>query len=128
MHRRLSDLFGRSDWWDAPSLRLHNVARRIAADALDEVVRRRRIPTPDRVVAELPFGFWVSLLGSGSDYETRLWRPALHHAFPGTKVVGSHYTTISMSHAGSGTGSRITNPSMAATLRRTMLGSRRLSL
>jgi hypothetical protein len=35
------------------------------------------------VVAELPFGFWVSLLGSGSDYETRLWRPALCRAFPG---------------------------------------------
>ncbi len=29
------------------------------------------------------FGFWVNLLASGNDYETRLWRPALHQAFPG---------------------------------------------
>jgi hypothetical protein len=35
------------------------------------------------MVAELPFGFWVSLLGSGADYETRLWRPALRLAFSG---------------------------------------------
>jgi hypothetical protein len=41
MHRRLSDLFGRPDWWEAPGLRLHNVARRITAGALDEIVRRR---------------------------------------------------------------------------------------
>lgn len=25
------------------------------------------------MVAELPFGFWVSLLGKGIDYETRLF-------------------------------------------------------
>jgi hypothetical protein len=83
LHQRLSDLFGRADWWYAPSLRLHNVAQRIASDAVDETSRRHRIATPDRVVAELPFGFWVSFLGSGSDYETRLWRPALCRAFPG---------------------------------------------
>jgi len=37
----------------------------------------------DQLVAELNLGFWVSLLGRGSNYETRLWRPALRWAFPG---------------------------------------------
>lgn len=32
------------------------------------------------LVAELSFGFWTSILGS--DYENKLWRPALRHAFP----------------------------------------------
>jgi hypothetical protein len=31
----------------------------------------------------LPFGFWVSLLGSGNSYDQRLWRTALYRAFPG---------------------------------------------
>ena len=40
----------------------------------------RKDITPGRVVAELSFGFWVSILGPR--YETTLWRPALRHAFP----------------------------------------------
>ena len=83
MHHELSGLFGREDWWRAPELRLHHVADRIVTDAVDVISRRRERQTPGRIVAELPFGFWVSLLGSGADYETRLWRPALRHAFPG---------------------------------------------
>jgi hypothetical protein len=83
MHCQLSALFGREDWWDATELRLHQTAQRIANDARREILRRRGSITPARMVAELPFGFWVSLLGSGTDYENRLWRPALHRAFPG---------------------------------------------
>jgi hypothetical protein len=83
MHHQLSVLFGREDWWDAAELRLHHTAQRIANDAKRDLVRRRGFITPARMVAELPFGFWVSLLGSGTDYENRLWRPALHRAFPG---------------------------------------------
>ena len=83
LNYQLTTLFGRGDWWLAPDIRLHHTAQRIVADAIQEIHRRSKRPTPGRVVAELPFGFWVSLLGSGTDYETRLWRPALHHAFPG---------------------------------------------
>jgi hypothetical protein len=35
---------------------------------------------PDHVVAELSFGFWVSLLSKG--YDQSLWVPFLHQAFP----------------------------------------------
>jgi hypothetical protein len=76
-------MFGRDDWWDAPELGLHHTAQRIASDAKREVQRWRGGITSGRMVAELPFGFWVSLLGSGTDYETRLWRPGLRRAFPG---------------------------------------------
>ena len=34
-----------------------------------------------KVVAELPFGFWWSLLAD--EYNRRLWQPALRHAFDG---------------------------------------------
>jgi hypothetical protein len=83
MHRQLSVLFGREDWWDAPALALHHTSQRIASDAKREVQRWHGIITSGRMVTELPFGFWVSLLGSGTDYETRLWRPGLRFAFPG---------------------------------------------
>jgi len=83
LHYRLSTLFGRGDWWLAPNIQLHHTAQRMVTDAIQEIQRRRKRPTPGRTVAELSFGFWVSLLGSGTDYETRLWRPALRHAFPG---------------------------------------------
>ena len=45
---------------------------------------RRTGSTPGHVVAALSFGFWVTLCSSGGSalYENRLWRPALHRAFP----------------------------------------------
>jgi hypothetical protein len=83
MHRQLALHFVRDDWWSAPQVSLHWVAQRKIEEARQEISRRHRVVTPGRMVAELSLGFWVSLLGSGVDYETRLWRPALHHAFPG---------------------------------------------
>jgi hypothetical protein len=83
MHYQLAGLFGREDWWDAASLQLHYSGQRTVAYAKQEVQRRHGAMSAGRMVAELPFGFWVSLLGSGADYETRLWRPTLHLAFPG---------------------------------------------
>lgn len=82
-HRELTVLFGRPDWWSSPSVGLHPVGGRMVSEAARDLARSRKPATPSRMVAELRFGFWVSLLGKGNDYETRLWRPALHRAFPG---------------------------------------------
>ncbi len=43
--------------------------------------------TPADIVEELPFGFWVSLLGPGDRgmYHNTLWTPALHKAFPNAR-------------------------------------------
>jgi hypothetical protein len=38
--------------------------------------------TPAAVQREVTLGFWVTLLGSGCDYETQLWRP-MAAGFPG---------------------------------------------
>jgi hypothetical protein len=83
LDQQLAALFRRDDWWLAPQILLHRTAQRMVDEATQEIQRRGESPTPGRTVAELSFGFWVSLLGSGTDYETRLWRPALRHAFPG---------------------------------------------
>jgi hypothetical protein len=82
MHRELTKLFGRADWWRAPRVDLHPPAMRMIEEAERELSRDGKVLLPVRMVAALRFGFWVSLLGKGNDYEMRLWRPALHRAFP----------------------------------------------
>lgn len=67
-------------WLDDPAQLLE--PRRVAdiAAARRRLARLGRPPTPGRVVAELPFGFWRYLLSAR--YEQFLWTPALRHAFP----------------------------------------------
>lgn len=83
LHRELAAHFGRWDWWNMPRLNLHSPAAAKITEARAVLARTRKDETAGRVIAELSFGFWVSLLGKGNDYEMRLWRPALHRAFPG---------------------------------------------
>ncbi|MDG4822473.1 hypothetical protein O7635_11490 [Asanoa sp. WMMD1127] len=73
----------RDDWWDSPALTLTASALDMLVKAKGEVARRAN-SKPGHVVAALPFGFWVGLLsaGRGCNYETTLWRPAIHRAFP----------------------------------------------
>jgi len=82
LHRRLALHLGRQDWWDAPISLAPEAANMITAAIYQ--TSRRTGSTPGHVVAALSFGFWVGLLSSGgaAEYETRLWRPALHRAFP----------------------------------------------
>lgn len=83
LHEQLRSLFDRADWWAIAQL--NGAGRRIVVDVVGKLGRRtRRTPAADDVVAELSFGFWVSLLsrGSGAAYDRRLWVPALHLAFP----------------------------------------------
>jgi hypothetical protein len=76
------ELLGRADWWDAPEANLHFAAQQKINDARGQL-RRQAIPnTPEEIVNELPFGFWVGLLGSGNRYDQRFWRTTLHRAFP----------------------------------------------
>lgn len=79
LHRSLTTRFSRPDWWrSAP---LNENGRRKIAEAKQNLARLQRRPeAPDDVVAQLTFGFWVSLL-SGR-YHRTLWTPALHRVFP----------------------------------------------
>lgn len=81
--RELVTLFGQRDWWGSPQAQLHYAARQKITDAA-ALLRRSGLPAdPHQITEELPFGFWVSLLGPGNNYDQRLWRTALHRAFPG---------------------------------------------
>lgn len=82
LHRELSRYFQRADWWNSPRLALDRIAQQ-KVDATKAVLAQAYpAPTPGHMVAALTFGFWVNLLAGANDYENRLWRPALHRAFP----------------------------------------------
>jgi hypothetical protein len=80
LHAQLQARYGRADWWNAAPLAPRHLARVRSAEV--EVRRRKgaRMCTDD-VIAELSFGFWVSLLSRS--YDRDFWVPALHKAFPG---------------------------------------------
>ncbi len=91
MHRQLELTYG-SNWYDNPECGFDaGTLNRI--DTAKSTLRRGKYSIdPPHVVAELPFGFWVSLLGRGGqprhpgtmkkNYEMILWRPALYKTFP----------------------------------------------
>lgn len=90
LHAALTDCYG-PNWYDGigPGLDAH------AVNKIEECKRGLRKEghsiDPPHMVANLSFGFWVSMLGAGgrrtpptpkANYEMTLWRPALRHAFP----------------------------------------------
>lgn len=84
LNDRMCEGFGRADWWtNAPlapnGLRLVDKARRRCGET---AVHQNRLMTADDVVAELSFGFWVSLVSRGHAYDRNLWVPHLNRAFP----------------------------------------------
>lgn len=81
MHARLIGHTGRVDWWAAGVALDDNGLRRVA-DARGTLRRLGKdADVVDSVVAELSFGFWVSLLSSR--YHRTIWVPALSRVFPG---------------------------------------------
>ncbi|MEU1744599.1 hypothetical protein ACPXB5_14655 [Micromonospora arida] len=85
LHDQLCRRFGRPDWWASASVPLTDHGIRLVTEATLKCRRRGLTPpSADDVVAELSFGFWVSLLSNrrGSSYDRLLWVPTLHLAFP----------------------------------------------
>lgn len=95
MHRELAATYGPT-WYDDPACGLDAGTQRRVEGAKDDLRRDGHAVDPPRLVAALPFGFWVALLGRGGrggglgapkrNYEMTLWRPCLHKAFPHAKV------------------------------------------
>jgi hypothetical protein len=80
LNRELIALAGRNDWYVSlfaqPGLsELH----KYITQANKNIANRKEISSPDKIVAELTLGFWVSLLNS--KYEKLLWKD-LRRAFP----------------------------------------------
>ncbi|WP_116139666.1 hypothetical protein [Trinickia diaoshuihuensis] len=80
MHKQLGAYFGRIDWWEtwAGNRAYRGQVDRIQA-AYSKLLRRREPTTPDKVVAELTFGFWATLFNV--EFQHTLWSP-LRKAFP----------------------------------------------
>ncbi len=86
LHRELTQAFG-APWYDRLNATLAPKELNRIGEAKATLLRNRKIADPPHVVAELPFGFWIALLGPGQhgSYHNRLWIPTLHKAFPHTK-------------------------------------------
>lgn len=74
---QMTNVYG-VDWFNNGNPPLNNDARERILEARRELAHVNPI-TPDAVVAELKFAFWVSLLGPG--YDNTLWRKALYRGF-----------------------------------------------
>jgi hypothetical protein len=79
-HQRLAALYKRADWWDgwinAPSFAWQV---REVSNARAKLQRRAEALTPDKIIAELPFGFWSSLFNV--QFQSILWKD-LRLVFP----------------------------------------------
>ena len=79
-------------WFENPLL-----LRPAEQDKIDKAIQHlndlRKQPTPGRVVAALPFGFWVTLFANS--YDTTIWRTDLHSIFtPRVKDRGGLHNTL----------------------------------
>lgn len=89
LHDQLVERSERGDWWADPHIHLCRNERE-AIDSVIATLERRGAadPSSDQVVAATSFGLWVGLTGEGIardrvlSYETTLWQPRLHKAFP----------------------------------------------
>jgi hypothetical protein len=79
LHRQLSASYHRLDWWVTAPL-VPAAVHKINTARQQAVRPDRAHPGPDDIVAELSFGFWVSLLSRR--YDRHFWVPSLHRSFP----------------------------------------------
>jgi hypothetical protein len=80
IHQAAVGRFHRDDWFDPPDSPLHAEERAAVTAAKAELGKQGKPLEGNRIVAELTFGFWVSLLNSR--YERILWPRMLTPAFP----------------------------------------------
>ena len=80
MHNRLALLYERADWWhDWIGRPVFDWQIREVNNAKAKLLRRAEVATPDKIVAELAFGFWSSLLNA--QFQGILWKE-LRLVFP----------------------------------------------
>lgn len=80
INNHLIQLYGRSDWWELwvgdPNFSWQN---KEIKNTKAKLIKRHETQTPDKIVAELTFGFWNSLFNS--QFQSILWK-VLRLAFP----------------------------------------------
>lgn len=82
IHRHISCQMMRDDWFDDVSFRLVPWARDEVEKAKAKIARLNKNVTADRVVAELNFGFWVSLFEDHYEKHTNFLPSAFKGVFP----------------------------------------------
>jgi hypothetical protein len=84
VHRQLGGRYGRPDWWNDRRAEPNWHGQGEIKAAEEKLARRPRGYEVCDVVAQLSFGFWISLLGKGGkggNYEMKYWNPSLRHLF-----------------------------------------------
>lgn len=89
IHTTLSAYLGRDDWYERDDL-LEERQQADRDDARRNIGTRGREITPERIVSQLTFGFWVTLLSR--PYNERFWRPDLNDP-PNLRVAFPHAPT-----------------------------------
>jgi hypothetical protein len=74
IHRSLSGAYG-TDWYEHMDMLNYPLPQKLA-EARDRILEEGKLLTCGRIVSELSFGFWTTLIGRR--YEKRLWVPCLH--------------------------------------------------
>lgn len=73
IHKALQSQYGRPDWWGAwVNDPVFSYQSRQVAEANSKLARRHEPQHPDKIVAELTFGFWSSLFNS--QFQPVLWK------------------------------------------------------
>lgn len=80
IHEAVSRRSGRSDWYDDLRIVQFSKDRDMVNQARNTLALKHKPPDPGRMVAELSFGFWTSLLDRR--YEQVLWPVLLKSCFP----------------------------------------------
>ena len=78
MHRVLAEHFGRPEWYAVMPLYLDQ--KKAYLKAVEKLHRDKKDFTPNRMIPELTFGFWVAL--TGPRYAQTVWDKCLYKAFP----------------------------------------------
>lgn len=78
MHQALKHKYGRADWWEAADSLTSGDKLEIEKARISIKVKRHAA-TPDKIISDLSFGFWVSLLNTR--HEQEFWKE-LRLAFP----------------------------------------------
>ena len=80
LSKEMKQMMGREDWYSVfPSNPALKSLTSEVTVAIRHISQRGEMVSPDKVIAELTFGFWVTLLNS--EYELTLWK-GLRLAFP----------------------------------------------
>ncbi len=81
LNETIKNHYSTDDWFDV--IPLNDFAKKKITSAKHAVIKQHDNPQISHVVAELTFGFWLSLIRS--EYHQSLWIPFLNKSFPYAK-------------------------------------------